>query len=285
MSRAPATARETARRHAPGGLAERVRYGVLSLVTFLAAYALVSNLYRLLDTSDLPRSLRLLLRPGILPPLQHILATFLALLADGSWLAHLGASLLRVLEGLGLGITLGVGVGVAMAWSQRVDDYLDPVYNLFRPIPPLAFVTLFILWFGIGELSKVLLVAYGVFMTTLIPAYQGVRDVPEIYLKAARVLGASRRLLLRRVILPAAAPRILAGLRLSLMAAWGIIVAAELVGSTSGLGYLIIVAQAQYDTPIVMVGIASLALVGFLMDCGARAAIARATRWMKRGVA
>jgi ABC-type nitrate/sulfonate/bicarbonate transport system permease component len=242
-------------------------------------------LYRLLDTSDFPRALRLLLRPGILPPLQDIVAAFLGLLADGGWLTHFWASFIRVVEGLGIGIVLGVGAGIAMAWSRRVDDYLDPLYNLLRPIPPLAFVTLFILWFGIGELSKVLLVAYGVFMITLIPAYQGVRDVPEVYLKAARVLGASRGLLLRRVILPAAAPRILAGFRLSLMAAWGIIVAAELVGSTSGLGYLITVAQTQYDTAIVMVGIASLALVGFLMDCAARVAIARLTGWMRRGLA
>ncbi len=172
-----------------------------------------------------------------------------------------------------------------MAWYEAADHYLHPLYSLFRPIPPLAFVTLFILWFGIGEASKVLLIAYGVGMTMLIPAYHGVRDIPAVYIKAASVLAATRRQLLWRVILPAAAPRIFTGLRLAVMAAWGIIVAAELIASTSGLGYLIIIAQSQYETATVMVGIASLALIGFAMDLAVRALGARYTGWMRRGPA
>lgn len=260
----------------------RLREGACSLAAALAAYALVSNLHALVDTAALPRSLRLLLRPGILPPIQHVGAAFAAAVADGSWAAGVAASTLRVTEGLLLGAPLGVAAGVAMAWSERLDHHLDPLYNLVRPIPPLAFVTLFILWFGIGELSKVFLVAYGVAVITLVPAYQGVRDVPVVYLRAARVLGAGRGQVFRRVILPAAAPRILAGLRLSVMGAWGIIVAAELIASTSGLGYMIILAQTQYETALVMVGIASLTLAGFLMDTAVRLAIDRYTGWLKR---
>lgn len=265
-----------------GRVGERVGYGAVALVAIVAAYALVSNLYQLVDTQALPRSIRLLLRPGILPPLQTIVAAFRDVFLSGQWLANLGASLTRVLEGLGLGVVLGIGTGLAMGWSEPADDYLDPVYNLLRPIPPLAFVTLFILWFGIGETSKVLLITYGVFMTTVVPTYQGVRDVPAVYVKAARALGATPRQLLLRVVLPAASPRILAGLRLSVMAAWGIIVAAELIASTSGLGYMIIMAQAQYDTAVVMVGIGSLAAVGFVMDTAVRVLGARLTRWMRR---
>jgi ABC-type nitrate/sulfonate/bicarbonate transport system permease component len=269
----------------PGRTGERVAYGVGTLVVTAAAYGLVSNLYQLVDTQGLPRSIRLLLRPGILPPIQTILAVFGDVLWSGQWLANLGASLRRVLEGLSLGVALGVGTGLAMGWSERVDQYLDPIYNLLRPVPPLAFVTLFILWFGIGETSKVLLITYGVFMTTVVPAYQGVRDVPVVYIKAARALGAPPRQLLLRVVLPAAFPRILAGFRLALMAAWGIIVAAELIASTSGLGYMIIMAQAQYDTAVVMVGIGSLAAVGFAMDTAVRLLGARLTHWMRRAEA
>jgi ABC-type nitrate/sulfonate/bicarbonate transport system permease component len=258
---------------------------VAALVAATAAYALVSNLYQLVDVRAWPRSVRLLLRPGILPPLQAIAGAFGEALVSGQWHLHLWASLARVLEGLGLGVALGVGTGLAMGWSERVDHHLDPVYNLLRPIPPLAFVTLFILWFGIGEASKVLLITYGVFMTTVVPTYQGVRDVPAVYVKAARALGASRRQLLLRVVLPAASPRILAGLRLALMAAWSIIVAAELIASTSGLGYMIIMAQAQYDTAVVMVGIASLTAVGFTMDTALRLLGARLTGWMRRAEA
>jgi ABC-type nitrate/sulfonate/bicarbonate transport system permease component len=265
-----------------GRTGERIVYGVAALVVSAAVYAVVSNLYQLVDTRVLPRSLRLLLRPGILPPLQTIAAALWDALRSGQWSANLVASLWRVLEGLGLGAGLGVATGLAMGWSERVDHYLDPVYNVLRPIPPLAFVTLFILWFGIGEASKVLLVTYGVFMTTVVPTYQGVRDVPVVYVQAARALGTTRRQLFLRVVLPAASPRILAGLRLSVMAAWGIIVAAELIASTSGLGYMIIMAQAQYETALVMVGIGSLATVGFVMDTAVRLLGARLTRWMRR---
>jgi len=264
------------------GAGARVGYGLASLLAAAAAYTLVSNLYRLVDTAALPRPLRILLRPGILPPPERLAEAFHAVLADGSWAAHVGASLGRVLEGLALGGVVGIGAGLAMGWFERVEHYLDPLYQLLRPVPPLAFVTLFILWFGIGEASKVLLVAYGVAMVTLIPAYQGVRDIPAVYLKAARILGATRRQLLWRVVVPAAAPRLLAGLRLAVMAAWGIIVAAELIAATSGLGYLIVIAQTQYDTALVMVGIASLAAVGFLMDGGVRLLAAYLTRWLPR---
>ncbi len=260
----------------------RVGYGLTSLLAAAAAYALVSNLYWLVDTASLPRALRILLRPGILPPPQRLLEAFQGILADGSWAAHVGASLARVLQGLALGATVGIAAGLAMGWFERVEHYLEPLYHLLRPVPPLAFVTLFILWFGIGEASKVLLVAYGVAMVTVIPAFQGVRDIPAVYLQAARILGARRRQLLWRVVLPAVAPRILTGLRLAVMAAWGIIVAAELIAATSGLGYLIVIAQTQYDTALVMVGIASLAAVGFLMDAGVRVLGARLTRWVPR---
>jgi ABC-type nitrate/sulfonate/bicarbonate transport system permease component len=264
------------------GARARLLTGLASIVVCLLAYALVSNLYRLVDTQALPRSLRLLLRPGILPPIQAIGATLAGLAADGTWGTHLLASLGRVVAGLGLGVAVGMGAGLAMGWWEAVDHYLDPLYNLVRPVPPLAFVTLFILWFGIGEWSKILLIAYGVAMTTLVPTYQGVRDVPVVYLRAARVLGVRPWLLFHRVILPAALPRILAGLRLGLMAAWGIIVAAELIASTSGLGYLIVFAQTQYDTALVMVGIVSLAATGFVMDRLLERAGAHATRWMRR---
>lgn len=260
----------------------RIGWGTAALAVAIAGYALVSNLFYLVDTSALPRTLRVLLRPGILPPPQAIIAAFLSLVRDGSWMAHVWASALRVSEGLALGVAVGIGTGLLMAWYEAADHYLHPIYSLFRPIPPLAFVTLFILWFGIGEASKVFLIAYGVGMTTLIPAYHGVRDIPAVYIKAASVLGATRRQLLWRVILPAAAPRIFTGLRLAVMAAWGIIVAAELIASTSGLGYLIIIAQSQYETATVMVGIASLALIGFAMDLAFRALGARYTGWMRR---
>jgi ABC-type nitrate/sulfonate/bicarbonate transport system permease component len=265
-----------------GGARARLAYGLASVALAAGAYALVSNLFQLVDTSALPRSARLLLRPGILPPPQSLAEAFLVVLQDGTWLLAVGGSVTRVLEGLLLGVTVGVGTGLLMAWFEAVDHYVEPLYNLLRPIPPLAFVTLFILWFGIGEASKVLLVAYGVAMVTVVPAYQGVRDIPAPYLKAARMLGATRRQLVWRVILPAAAPRILAGLRLAVMAAWGIIVAAELIASTSGLGYLIILAQTQYDTALVMVGIGSLAVIGFAMDVVVRLGIARQTRWLPR---
>src|SRR5262249_36526889 len=134
--------------------------------------------------------------------------------------ASLAVSVARVLFGLAVGLPLGILTGLIMGWSRRADDYLHPIYILVRSVPPLAFITYIMLWLGHSEAHRLIPIAYAVAVTAVIPTYHGVRDVAGKYVVAARSLGARGPLLLRKVILPAAAPAVLGTLRYSLAIAW-----------------------------------------------------------------
>ena len=253
----------------PSQRVSRVTYGLGAIAAYLIIYESVAS------------SLK---RYGILPPVEKIVCSFMTLVENGLLQSHILASLYRVLGGLAIGIVLGVSLGSVMAVSKKFDNYFSPIYNFMRAIPPIAFVTLFILWVGIGELPKIILITIGVMMFTTIPTYHGVKDVPDVYIKAGLVLGADKKMLLRKVILPAASPQILVGLRFSVMIAWGTIVAAELIASKSGIGYLIIEGQRLFHTDTVLIGIVTLTAVALVMDTLVRLAISYFTRWMKRGM-
>jgi ABC-type nitrate/sulfonate/bicarbonate transport system permease component len=221
--------------------------------------------------------------------LQHVLPSYAALL--DSWLFLLGtgglvrgmaASVVRMGEGYLLGAVVGVTLGGAMGWSRRADFLLDPLVQVVRFTPALAWLPLFMIWFGTGQASMVMLIATGVAVVTLTAAYHAVRDVADVHLKAARMLGAPRWLLFSRVVLPAALPQISDGLRVAIGVSWTIIVAAELIGAPSGLGYLLVTAREYLNIPLVLVVMLHIGLLALVMDRIGMAAHRRATRWMKR---
>jgi ABC-type nitrate/sulfonate/bicarbonate transport system permease component len=193
----------------------------------------------------------------------------------------------RVLFGLAVGLPLGVLIGVLMAWSRRTDDYVHPVYVLLRSVPPLALITYIMLWLGHSEAHRLIPIVYAVATTAVIPTYHGVRDVAAKYVVAARSLGARGRLLFAKVLLPAASPAVLGGVRYSLAIAWMTAVGAEMLMAENGMGNLLVGGgmwasrlQTRSDPAVLMVGIASLAATGWLMDAATRAVTARLTRWV-----
>jgi ABC-type nitrate/sulfonate/bicarbonate transport system permease component len=191
----------------------------------------------------------------------------------------------RVLAGLLLGVVIGVAAGLSMAWARHVDDVLSPWVTLVRYTPALALLPLYVLWFGLGETSKVLLVATAVSPVMLLGAYQGVRAIPHVYLDAATLLGASGGVILRRVVLPGALPTIVASFRIALGLAWVTIVAAELVAPTiPSLGYLLAVAAAFPRVPTIVVGIATIGGLVLLSDAVTLSVYRVATQWMPRRV-
>ena len=254
-----------------------------SLSFIFLSYTIISNIYLCVDTNVFPDLLKKMLHPAFLPPTQEILLFLVKSIMDGTLQIHLFSSFSRTFIGLIVGTILGFLMGFLMAWFKKIDYTLDPIYELLRPIPPISFVTLFILWFGIGDFSIILLIIYGSFVVTLIPTYHAIKEVPDIYFKAAKVLGANTKMLLLKVVFPAASPRILAGFRYAVMGAWGMVVAAELIGSTSGIGYLISKSQATLDTHAVLAGIMVLVSCAFIFDAIVRFLISYLTRWMKRG--
>jgi ABC-type nitrate/sulfonate/bicarbonate transport system permease component len=212
-----------------------------------------------------------------------------ALLQEGVTLQEaLLISSARVLFGLAVGLPLGILVGLWMGWSRRADEYLHPVYVLARSVPPLSFITYIMLWLGHSEAHRLIPIVYAVAVTAVIPTYHGVRDVAAKYLVAARSLGARPALLFNKVLLPAAAPAVLGGLRYSIAIAWMTAVGAEMLMAENGMGNLLVGGgmwaarnQTRTDPAVIMVGVMALAGCGWAMDAVARGATARLTRWAR----
>jgi NitT/TauT family transport system permease protein len=179
---------------------------------------------------------------------------------------HVAASLFRSLTGLVLGILLAVPVGLAMGYYRRVSAALVPVFGFFRPIPPIAFIPLMILWFGIGELSKILLIFAASFNYTVLNSAAGMRAVPEQLIRKGRNLGLTRWQLFTSVMLPAAMPHIFTGIKTSTAVSWAIVVAAELIAAQEGLGFIIQDAGTFFRITDVFFGIIIVGLIGVSLE-------------------
>jgi ABC-type nitrate/sulfonate/bicarbonate transport system permease component len=175
-------------------------------------------------------------------------------------------SLRRIVIGFAIGVVAGVTLGAAMSASRVVRHLVDPVIEVLRPLPPLAFIPLFIIWFGIGELPKEVLIVIGVTPIMAVTSVAALDEVPEDLLLCARTLGASRLYTLLHVQVRAALPGILTGMRICMAGAWTSIVAAELIAATSGLGYLIGQAGDYLNIALVFSGLICIALIALALD-------------------
>jgi NitT/TauT family transport system permease protein/taurine transport system permease protein len=162
-------------------------------------------------------------------------------------------------------IATGVPLGLVMGWSRRIEALVNPAFLLVRPIPPLAWIPLAIVWLGLGDAAKVLVIWFAAFVPSVINSYAGVRSLERHVIEAARMLGASRTMMMREVIIPGAMPHIFTGLRLSLQACWTTLVAGELIGAAAGLGHLLQQAALDLFPAMILVGMVFVALAGALM--------------------
>ncbi|HEK9099057.1 ABC transporter permease [Bacillus pfraonensis] len=215
----------------------------------------------------------------VLPTPWDIFLAFQGLIQSGELFNHLGISVFRAAVGFLIGGSLGILLGTIVGFSTRSEQYLDPSVQMLRTVPHLAVAPLFVLWFGFGEISKVLLIADGAFFPLYVNAFLGIRGVDSKLFDVARVLEFSKRKLITKLILPAALPNLLLGARLSLGVAWVSLVVAELMGSTEGIGYMIMDARQFSNTDIVFVGIIIFAFVGKFSDSLVRLLEVRFLRW------
>lgn len=206
------------------------------------------------------------LQADVLPSPANVWSTARNLIADGTLQSALLISLRRVVFGLLLGVSIGTFLALAAGLSLIGERLIDPVMHMFRTMPVLALLPLFILWFGIGEKAKVYLIAWSVIFPIYINLYAGVRSVDAKLVEAGAVLGLSRWGRIRHVILPGALPQFLTGLRLALGISWLVLVAAEEINATSGLGYLITNAQNLLQTNVIFVGLVVYSLLGLTTD-------------------
>lgn len=246
-------------------LARSLALNLVAVVAGLAGWALLASS----GMQGLPGPAEVAVRAG-------------ELIADGTLLDDTLASLRRVLTGFALGTLAAVPVGFLMGWYPTARALLEPYVQFFRTIPPLALIPLAIVLMGIGEVPKVFVIFLAAFLSSVVAAFQGVLDVDVTLVDAARVLGAGDRAIFLRVVIPAAAPFILVGMRIGLGSAWGTLVAAELIAAQEGLGFRMQQAQLYYDLPTIFVGLITIGVLGLAMDRLLQFAERRLTRWQER---
>lgn len=240
-----------------------------------------------------------LVRPEILPSPVAIMErlwfyllpeeTFQQAGSFGAWLmssellGDLLASLQRVVLGFVVGAGLALPLGLLMGTDKTIEQLLNPVIQFLRPIPPIAYIPLAILWFGLGNPPAIFLIAIGAFFPVLINTISGVRNVDSIYVRAATNLGADRLTLFRRVILPAATPYILTGMRIGIGTAFIVVIVAEMIAVNSGLGYRILEAREYMWSDKVIAGMIAIGLLGLAIDLGVNRLNSHLLRW-HRGI-
>lgn len=215
----------------------------------------------------------------ILVPPAGVVAAFIELWQSGELARHLAATFSRLGFGFGFGMIAALAFGCATAMSPIFDDYTKPLFNAVRTVPSIAFIPILILMFGIGETFKVLVVAKATFFPVALATMEAVRGISERHLDVARVYRLPYPYRLRRVILPAALPSIVTGIRLGLGRSWGVLVAAELIASENGLGQMMEFGRQMFRLDVVLVGVLIAGFVGFALDRGVRALEARLSRW------
>jgi ABC-type nitrate/sulfonate/bicarbonate transport system permease component len=218
-------------------------------------------------------------RPVFLPPLTVVIAQFVPLAKQGELIGPLAISLYRTAAGLAVAITVGVVVGFLMARIRAVRWLLDPLIGFSFPSPKVAFLPVFILWFGIDHLSKIALVAFTCVFPFIVAAYAGATTVPTNQLWAARAMGTGSAGLLWRVIFPASLPSLMSGVRVGVPYALVSTFSAEMIAGGGGLGGEMVLAQRYFETPTVFVYLLIMLAAGYLIDAGVLRLRAHMLRW------
>jgi NitT/TauT family transport system permease protein len=205
---------------------------------------------------------------GFMPPFSKVASTWWQLLTDGTLWPQVEASVKRALEGLVVSIAIGMPLGFLMAWYRPVSEFLTPVLEIFRNTAPIALLPVFILFLGIGEVSKVAVIVYACIWPILLNTISGVHDVDPLLIKSGRSLGLNSFQIFTRIVTPAAMPTIFAGIRLAGTFSILMVILAEQVGAVSGLGYYVNYAEQASLIPQMYAGIVTITLVGLVFNVG-----------------
>ena len=226
-----------------------------------------------------------LINPGLLPSRLAVLARFWHGLLDGDLGINILMSLERVLAGLLIGTAAAVPVGFLIGWYRPVRRLIDPLINFFRALPPIALIPLVIVYFGVDEFAKLVILFYASFFSGVIVMYEGVSQITPLYIRVAQTLGAGELEIFRKVIIPLTVPHILTALRVALGVAWATLVASELIAAQRGLGAMIQNASTYFLLDVIYVGIICIGCIALIMDLILRKISARLLVWQERAVA
>ena len=206
------------------------------------------------------------LMPGPGAVWKRMIRTFTKPIGRVNLLGHAWASLKRVLMALLFAWTFGISFGILIGWNKTARAIVGSIFEIIRPIPPIAWIPLIIMWFGIGELAKVIIVFIGTFVPLVINTSTGIRMVDPINMDVGKVFGGSRMQILMEIVVPTALPSIFAGIRTSVSSGWTTVLAAEMLGATAGLGSMVTKGWNGGDMALVMVAVITIAIVGFALS-------------------
>ena len=219
---------------------------------------------------------------ALLPTLPKVADTLVALVADGTMLRHAFYTLYRMLCGFALAIAIGLPLGILMGRFRPAEHFFMPLASALMPIPSLAWVPVFILWFGLGNTVSILIVFYAALFPMMLNAWSGVRSVNQLWLRAAGAMGANEHALFWKVILPGASPFIITGMRQAFLRSWIAVVGAEMLASSDwGLGWVIYDAKEFLNADVMLAAIAVIGLIGFMTERLVFGSLERSTvlRW------
>lgn len=230
---------------------------ICSILVFLLIWELCTDVLHLTTPTTLPSPIKVF---------QTFVSKFTNTKPDGATLqAHTLASMKVALSGYFIGVVIGVPLGIAMAWFKPVDYFVTPLFDLLRPVPGIAWLPVMIVLFGIGLLSKAMVIFLSAFIACVINSYSGIKNTKPVHLWVGQTFGASNLQLLFKVAIPTALPMIFTGLKVALGASWNALIAAELLASTKGLGFMINQARGIYRPDIILVGMIAVGITGALL--------------------
>jgi len=243
----------------------KVFLSVLAPVLIIVVWQVGSNLGKVNQT--------------ILPSPQKILLSFISLVQKGKLQSELWASIVRVLKGFAIGALLGIIIGILMGLFSSVYTVLNSLVSILRPIPMIAWVPLLILWTGIGETSKVAVIAIGAFWPTLLNTIHGIQTTDKKLLEVGLLLEKNKYVTLTKIIIPSALPSIFTGLKLGISTSWSCVVAAEMIAAAKGIGYMISYAREMGQPYNMFAGIITIGIIGLLIDVLLRKLQKRVLKW------
>lgn len=228
-----------------------------------------------------------LVRPEFLPGPPKLASAFAEMLRDGyggsPMAKHVGMSVMRAVSGFLAAVLLGVPFGILIGRHEVTGAIVAPIIGFLRPIPPIAFVTLFVFYFGIGEASKIGLIFMAAFWYVVLNCADGVRSVPQLLVRAGQSMGLSSRQLFFKVIVPAAMPSIMTALRAASAISWTLVVASELLGAQAGLGFIILDSAQYFNIPATFIGIVLIGTIGLVWELALSYVQRRVLHWQGRG--
>jgi sulfonate transport system permease protein len=219
------------------------------------------------------------IKPYTMPAPERVLKTTVDFILDGTLLTHIAASAIRVGEGFLIALVLALFLGVCIGLSRKLEIITDLTMQILKPIPPIAWIPLSILWFGIGDVSKIYIIVVGAFFPILLNTVDGIKNIDPRYFELSKVYETEYSRVVTRIILPGALPFMMTGFRIGLSNAWICVVAAEMIAATRGIGYMLMDGRSLARPDMVILGMLVIGIVGKIMDDALRYISKKIIRW------